>query len=361
MRADFAGTQGMRQERAVGALLGLAAGDAAGLPAQFHRRARSAWVRATGWRLSAALDEQRVSRPLLPFTPGIGDDLPLSPTDDAETAAVAALVLLGAPRHDSATLFAEWRKHMSDDVWTGVAERSAIINSARGLTPPATGNDNPVHYSDSAVPAAVSIGLYYAGDPATAAEVAARYAEITHAEDGVWAAQAMAVAIASLVGGASLRDALQEAAGAIPEGSWTARNLARAARIRESARSAFDAVPGLVEQLSPAVYSHGGVAAETLPTAFVLAELAGGDLATALGSAALVARQSDSMPAMVGALCGAASGAAAVPDTWRRHVDEIAGVLIPDLKGLSLTALAGRLLDAPDAGESPRPGRVRRR
>ncbi|MGW6502276.1 hypothetical protein [Nonomuraea angiospora] len=46
---------------------------------------------------------------------------------------------------------------------------------------------------------------------------------------------------------------------------------------------------------------------------------------------------------MVGALCGAASGAAAVPGEWRRHVDEIAGVLIPDLKGLSLTALAGRL------------------
>ncbi|MEV4014643.1 hypothetical protein AB0J35_29500 [Nonomuraea angiospora] len=49
------------------------------------------------------------------------------------------------------------------------------------------------------------------------------------------------------------------------------------------------------------------MAAETLPTAFVPAELADGDLATALGSAALVAlvaRQSDSMPAMVGAPCG---------------------------------------------------------
>ncbi|MEU6786498.1 ADP-ribosylglycohydrolase family protein [Nonomuraea angiospora] len=338
-----------RANRAAGALLGLAAGDAAGLPAQFHRRAGSAWARAAGWRLSAALDEQRVSRPLLPFTLGIGDDLPLSPTDDAETAAMAALVLLEAPGHDSDALFAEWRKRMPADVWTGVAERSAIINSARGLTPPATGNDNPMHYSDSAVPAGVSIGLYYAGDPAGAAEVARRYAEITHAEDGVWAAQAMAVAIASLVGGASLRDALREAESAFPENSWTARNLARAARVRESARTAFDAVPGLVERLSPAVYSHGGVAPETLPTAFVLAELADGDLATALGSAALVARQSDSMPAMVGALCGAASGAAVVPDAWRRHVDEIAGVLVPDRKGLSLTALAGRLLAASES------------
>ncbi|MFF4618868.1 hypothetical protein, partial [Nonomuraea jabiensis] len=54
-------------------------------------------------------------------------------------------------------------------------------------------------------------------------------------------------------------------------------------------------------------------------------------------------------PPWWGALCGATSGAAAVPDAWRRHVDEIAGVLVPGLKGLSLTALAGRLPGAAEA------------
>ncbi|MFI1727830.1 ADP-ribosylglycohydrolase family protein [Streptomyces acidicola] len=76
-------------------------------------------------------------------------------------------------------------------------------------------------------------------------------------------------------------------------------------RIRDSA-TPFEAVPVLVAELAPTVYSHACVATETLPVAFTLTELSAGDLPTALGAAALVSRQSDSMPAMVGALCGAA-------------------------------------------------------
>ncbi|WP_037936841.1 ADP-ribosylglycohydrolase family protein [Streptosporangium roseum] len=335
-----------RLSAASGALLGLAVGDAAGLPAQFHRRARSGWARAAGWRLSAALDEQRVSRPLLPFTLGAGDDIPLCATDDAEAAAVAALVLLRSPDHGQDALFAGWRAQMVDvpEVWTGIAERSAVLNTERGLLPPFTGTDNPAHYSDGAVPAGVSIGIRYAGDPGLAAEVAGRYAEITHADDGVWAVRAMAWAIAALVGGVPLGDALAGAVAGVPGESWLGRNLARAAHIRDTAASPFEAVPELVQRLSPATYSHGGVAPETLPVAFALAELAQGDLPTAIMSASLVARQSDSMPAMAGALCGAASGLPAVPATWRDQVDELAGVLTPQLKGLRLTDLARRLL-----------------
>ncbi|MFF0224139.1 ADP-ribosylglycohydrolase family protein [Streptomyces sp. NPDC004629] len=331
------------RDRALNALLGLAAGDATGLPAQFHRQARSAWAREAGWKFSAALDEQRVSRPLLPFTLGAGDPVPLSCTDDAETAAIASLVLLQCEEENSQTdLFSGWLDWMGgDDVWTGVAERSAVINAARGLVPPATGNDNPEHWSDGAVPAGVPIGIRYAGDPATAAEVAGRYARISHAADGVWATQAMARAIAALVSGVPLAEALADAASSVPDDSWLSRNLAVARRIRGSAATPFEAVPDLVAELAPAVYSHACVATETLPVAFVLAELSGGDLPTALGAAALVSRQSDSMPAMVGAVCGAAG--AVLPESWRRHVDEVPGVLNPRLKGIRLSDLADRL------------------
>ncbi|GII92757.1 ADP-ribosylglycohydrolase family protein [Sinosporangium siamense] len=334
-----------RQPYAAGALLGLALGDAVGLPAQFHRRARSGWARATGWRLTADLDEQRVSRPLLPFTLGAGDDIPLSPTDDAETAAVAALILLRSPDHSPGALFARWREHMIDapDVWTGIAERSATLNAAHGLEPPATGTDNPAHYTDSAVPAAVSIGIHYAGAPARAAEVAGHYAQITHAEDGIWAAQAMADAIARLVAGTPLPEALAAATATVPSGSWLARNLARAAHIRTTATSPFEAVPALITTLSPATYSHGGIAPETLPVAFALTHLAQGDLPTAVMAAALISRQSDSMPAMVGALCGATHGLETIPETWRSHLNPLAGVLTPHLKGIHLTDLAHRL------------------
>ena len=79
---------------------------------------------------------------------------------------------------------------------TGFSERAAIDNFKRGLQPPATGNDNPQHYDDSAAGRAVASGLYYAGEPARAAQLAEADAEITNAEDGIYAARAMAAAIA---------------------------------------------------------------------------------------------------------------------------------------------------------------------
>jgi len=89
----------------------------------------------------------------------------------------------------------------ADEVWSGIAERSSIVNAQAGLTPPATGNDNPAHFDDGAVPRAVPVGIRYAGRPDQAALVATRLAEITHAEDGVWAAAAMAASIAAAVSG----------------------------------------------------------------------------------------------------------------------------------------------------------------
>ncbi|MFC3995251.1 ADP-ribosylglycohydrolase family protein [Nocardiopsis sediminis] len=335
-----------RHDAARGAVLGLAVGDAAGLPAWFHRAARSGWSRSMLWRLSADLDAQQVSRPLLPFSPAATGPQPLCGTDDTETMAVAALALLDGAAHDVPELFAAWRRYYADDpgVWSGIAERSAIRNARSGLVPPVTGADNPVHWDDSAVATGVAVGVRYAGDPDGAGRVAAGYAGITHAEDGVWAAEAMARAIAALIGGETLEDAVAVGVSQVPEDSWLGRNLRRAQRIRESAESAFAAVPEMTRVLSPDRYSHAGVAPETLPVALTIARLSDGDPAQGVQSAALMARQSDSVPAMVGALCGAARGAGALPEAWTAEIDTVRGVLVPAVAGLSLSDLADRLV-----------------
>jgi ADP-ribosylglycohydrolase len=346
-----------RRDRARGALLGLAIGDAAGLPALYHRGVRLGWRRDVLWRFSAELDAQRVLRFPMPFTLGRPEPLALAGTDDTEFAVAAALILLDAG--DDATgeaLFAGWRKLVvdrADEVWSGIAERASIINTQAGLTPPATGNDNPAHFDDGAVPRAVPAGIRHAGRPDQAALVATRLAEITHAEDGVWAAAAMAASIAAAVSGADAAEAVSAGVAQIPPDTWLARQVARAIDLAGSAATPMDLVADLADQVANASYSFGSVAPETLASAFAIILATDADPASALPLAAMVAKQSDSMPAMVGAVAGAVHGADALPHRWRDKVDEIRGHCLPHLAGTSLTAIADDLVTALEREGSP--------
>lgn len=333
------------RDRARGALLGLAIGDSLGLPADFHRSVRHAWSRGALWRGSAALDDQSVSRPLLPFSVTLDGIRGVVPTDDTETAAVAALVLLGDPG-DLDALFEGWLEHFAaDGVWCGIAARSALAAAALGSRPPVTGNDNPAHYDDSAVPAGVSIGVAFHGRPAEASALAGSYASISNAEDGIWGCQWMAVAVAALVAGAGTLDALDEADRVVPSDTWLADNMSIAREIADRGPDPFSALPELIGRLSPRNYSHGGAAPETVPLAAAIVRLATVDPGRAIPLALSIARQSDSLPALVGALCGAASGATAFGERWRTEVGTVGGVLIPSTAGLDLRELADRLHD----------------
>lgn len=77
-----------------------------------------------------------------------------------------------------------------------------------------------------------------------------------------------------------------------------------------------------------------------------------GDPVTALPLVGMVAKQSDSMPAMVGVLTGALNGADALPRRWREKMDRVRGHCLPHLTGTSLTAIADDLADA--SGGDPR-------
>ncbi|MDX6430439.1 MAG: hypothetical protein QOE54_2805 [Streptosporangiaceae bacterium] len=351
-----------RRDRARGALLGLAIGDAAGMPALYHRGSRLGEPREWLWHFSAEADTNQVLRFLLPFTQGRPDALELSGTDDTEFAVAAALILLGAGEDaTSEDLFAGWRKLVvdrADDIRSGIAERSSIVNALAGLVPPATGNDNPAHFDDGAVARAVPVGIRYAGRPGLAAEVATRVAEITHAGDGVWAAAAMAASVAAALSGAHAADAVTAGLDQIPPGSWLSRQMKRALDLAAAAATPLDLVADLNDQVANASYSFGTIAPETLASAFAIVLATGGDPITAVPLAGMVAKQSDSMPAMVGALTGALHGANALPHRWREKVDRVRGHCLPHLAGTSLIELADDLVkaceqDAPAVSGSP--------
>lgn len=338
------------RSRARGALLGLAIGDAAGFPALFHRSVRLGWRRSVLWRFALQLDEQKVLRSPLPFTLGRPEPLAISGTDDSEFLAIAAIILLETGGDFAAAqLFAGWQKHVvqqGDDLWSGIAERSSIVNAQRGLLPPETGGDNPAHFDDGAVARGVAVGVRFSGDPRRAAEVAERLAQITHSEDGVWAAAAMAASVAAAVGGTSLAEAIEVGRGHIPEGSWLSRQMTVALQLASEATSAFDLAAELSDRIANASYSFGTVAPETLPSAFALALAAEGDPSRGISAAATIAKQADSVPAMVGALTGAAAGSDALPASWASRVDRLRGICIRSVEGLSLTELAHALVIA---------------
>ncbi len=336
-------------DRAYGALLGLAYGDAIGFPAMFHRTFQFPEKRREFlWRTNRDLMRQRLIRLTLPFTHRLDPKiLEPFPTDDTEYAVFTAQTLItatGKPTLDS--FEAAWRTQIvpiADQVLTGFSERATIDNLCRGLHPPATGNDNPQHYDDSACPRAVAIGIYCAGNPDEAAVLAALDAQVTNAEDGVYAAQAMAVAISLLLRGESLEQAFTQARRWFPPDSWIAHGDVVAQACLQAASGQQDLLLSLSKRLINTVYSYGNAAPETLPAAFVIVEACAGDLQQAVMLANALPKSADSLPALVGALCGAMQGASALSADWQKQLNYCRGLCLPFVAGVGLDQIT-RLL-----------------
>jgi ADP-ribosylglycohydrolase len=343
-------------DRAHGALVGLAAGDASGLPAAYHRLIPSPGRRTLLWTQAMELDEHHINKYPLPFSHAA----PLakagfSATDDSEQAALGAAVLLAAldqrPLGDGSEptisqLFAAWKQIVlpqAEHYWGSVADKSAILNSLDNLSAPATGSDNPHFYDDSSVARVIPVGIVYSHRPATAATVARSLASITNDGVGVDAAAAMAVAIAVGVSGGTVREGIRRGEQEIAADSWLGRKYRLAEAILASTGSMFRAIPQWNDEVSNLEYNFGNIAAETLPLAFLIAREST-SFEEAIGIANLVPKQADTMPAMVGALIGAVEGSSAIPATWRDRVETLHGYTVPSASGVTLRGLAERLL-----------------
>lgn len=335
-------------EKFHGAFLGLAYGDALAFPALFHRTHQFVERRREFlWRTNRDSARQRILRLTMPFTHrNAPETLAPFPTDDTEYAVFTAQTLLNAHEISAETFSAAWRVRIvpiADQVLTGFSERAAIENFKRGLEPPATGNDNPQHYDDSAVARAVPIGLYCAGDANRAAHIAQLDAQVTNAEDGIYTARAMAVAIALLAAGHNIADALACARAEFPTDSWIARGDQIAGECLREASGPQDLLLALTKRVINTVYSYGNAAPETLPAAFAIVEMCRGDLQSAVLLANAIPKSADSLPAMVGALCGAHQGMNAISETWRAQLNVCRGLCLPFVAGARLDELAHAL------------------
>src|SRR5215831_18382809 len=319
----MAGMGSGARSRALGALYGLAIGDALGMPTQSC--SRSDVVARYGTLLSG-------------FEPGPPDHplaagLPAGTvTDDTEQAVLLArLVVKGGGTPDPAELASQllaWEESMrargSLDL-LGPSTRRALAAAGAGADVGDTGRSGT---TNGAAMRITPVGVATpSGHPGLLVDRVVAASRVTH-NTGIALAGAAAVAAAVSAGidGATVPEAVQRAAAAAADaaacGHWAA-GADVASRIRWAARL----VGGLGrEQAMDVVYRLVGTSLatqESVPAAFAVATISPADPWLACRIAASLGGDCDTIAAMTGAICGACRGVESFPESARSTVTRV--------------------------------------
>jgi ADP-ribosylglycohydrolase len=181
------------------------------------------------------------------------------------------------------------------------------------------------NYDDGAAMRIAPVGIMCAGDPQRAAQLAAIEAQISHHADGIWAAQAVAAAVAIAMVDGTPEQIVHVATTYIPADSWLGRSLQRAMDICDAAAQMEDAWEPLHTQLWTPSHS---AAAEAIPQALAIVRMANNDFRRGLFWAANFGRDADTIGAVVGALAGARHGIDVIPEPWVEVVRHPHGVCL---------------------------------
>jgi ADP-ribosylglycohydrolase len=205
----------------------------------------------------------------------------------------------------------------------------ARANFRRDLLPPLSGvYDNPFRESLGALARAELWGLLCPGDPATAARYAAQDAALDHAGPGVSAAVALAGMVSTAFAESDPVRIVEAALRLVPRDSRAARAVRDVARWHGELANWRRTREMLLRS-----YASEDVRDSTLAIGMVtLALLDGeGELGHSLLTAARCGWSSACVAAGVGAVLGAAKGAAALPAVWRDTLSAAASRLAATL------------------------------
>lgn len=315
--------------RARGALTGAAVGDAMGAPVEGRSAAeiRAQYGRLTGFVSDAAAG-----------------------TDDTDfTLFNAYLLATYGKRITPADVEAEWRDKLLAPGRAyrpgGFSDVISTRNLSAGLHPPQSGAFNQQMWSDGVAMAIGPAGILAASDPLLAAQLAATLGSISNARDGIYAAQAVAAAIAVAMDGASPQEMLDAGIRAVPGDSWTRRVLERAADVIASLPDDLDrALARLSEELVVGWWHWADLAPEAVSLAFGAFIAAHGEFSRAVPAGISLGRDADTIGAMAGALAGAYGGRDAIPDGWAARATLSPGKCIGFVAQLNIETLARELI-----------------
>jgi ADP-ribosylglycohydrolase len=347
--------------RARGCLLGLAAGDALGRPAE---------------NLAPEEIARRWGR-LTEIEPGMGG------TDDTEyTVFASSLLCRYGSDMTSADVAREYREQIIPNIegpmrGAGFSELGAIQALRRGIEPPLSGMWHQHGWSDGLAMRAAPYGIFATGDPGEAARLVAVDGVVSHSGEGVYGGQAVAAAVAVAMTGASPDEVVEAGIAAIPEDSWTSRNLRAAVAAvtagpagkwhvagsdgkphaagsaaepyeADSAGKPYaaEAVAELYEAVVVRHYPWTDLAPEAVALAFAGYLMGAGEVEASVVAAANLGRDADTTAAIAGALAGAGRGESAVPARWAREIGPVTGRCLPVVAGRHVLDVATELVAA---------------
>jgi len=269
----------------------------------------------------------------------------VSSTDDTDFALLTAKILVdtrGAVT-DAAVLDA-WKKHVVtlDELKRGGAsERDAALNIRRGLTAPEAGIYNAYSMSDGAAMRATPIGVVCAGDVTAAMQIAEIEARISHCEEGLWGAQAVAAAVAIAMVDGTVDEIYLAAVDAAPKTSWLRHNLLLAdSIIRESGGEPENAWMALHDSIRS---EYKAAVPEAVTSALAVFKLAKGDFQKGMIYGSNFGRDADTIAAIFGGVAGALNGATGIPAHWIAKCRYPTGTCLKFVEGMDIKKISGQL------------------
>ncbi|MER5318409.1 ADP-ribosylglycohydrolase family protein [Streptosporangium roseum] len=313
--------------RARGCLLGLAAGDALGRPAEnlSPEQIAARWGRLT--------------------------EIDGGGTDDTEYTIFAASLLV---RHGHALtpqdVALAYRQEVIPLVdgpmkGAGFSELGAVQALRRGLEPPLTGRWHRHGWSDGLAMRAAPYGIFAAGDPGEAARLVEIDGSVSNAGEGILGGRAVAGAVAAAMTGASPEEVVAAGLAVIPGDSWTARNVNRAREAVLDPSGPGEVAARLHEAVVVRHYPWTDLAPEAVALAFAAYLLGRGEVEESVVVAANLGRDADTTAAIAGALAGAGRGEAAVPERWARQIGPVEGRCLPVTAGRHVLDVADQLVE----------------
>jgi ADP-ribosylglycohydrolase len=260
-------------------------------------------------------------------------------TDDSLMATLLADALLATGGHAGADAWAhEWVQQR--DRMLAIRDRffPSVLHTAEKLAygfPPrqvAAGNMP----SSSSAMCIWPVGLVDAGDPRGAAAQAYTLAPLIHVGDVDFCQDAAAAVAAGVAAGlrpdAGVGQAVDEALAAIHPVSGVSmkERIAEAVALADASAGYEGFRERYVERFQQRIACDSR---ETVPAAFALAMLAGGDLRRGVEYAANLGRDTDTIASMTGALCGAIGGPDVIPEAWIASLGPTAIAEAEDLAG----------------------------
>ena len=324
-------------DRAYGALVGGAIGDAMGMPASFLTRRQ---ITDTYGYIQDFLEPEKDVQSYH------GDLKAGEITDDTMESVIVSQVLIqhGEFSEDAFnTAMKKWamEQRMLESTVIGPSTRRYLTALMEGTDPKLTAGKG---VTNGSAMRAAPIGIRYYNDLSKCVEAAAASSLPSHgSKPAVAAACAVAAGVALGVhGGYTPRDILRAAADAAAYGETvgaeiTAPSVARRLKLVENivdqAKNAD--ISSVLDELV-AIFGASMMAYESVSIAFGAFYATGGHGANGVLAAVNAGDDADTNGSICGNLCGAYSGANAFPTAWRNRVEKTCGLDLKDTARLLL-------------------------